>query len=304
MTISVIIPTYNGAHKILRTLRALERQSMQEFETIVVVDGSTDNTLNLLNESSLKLKKITIIAQENQGRAAVRNRGGDAATGKLLVFLDDDMRPHKQWLEAHLYHHQKYQNTIGVGSQLNDWSEAYTEMQRYRCYYSRRWEKHFNNQKNEPTQLDQDTLHITAANFSISQNIFRSLHGFEEQLRDAEDYDLAVRAFERNIPVFFLPNAKAWHDENYTLASYIRRRKGYLKAHQSLIQLRPELYAKHTLRNVTKKKGLKKIVFWLFSSSYWVKAVDTANLFRWVPAPLRFRLYDLIITSKVVYFPR
>lgn len=304
MTVSVIIPTYNGAHKIIHTLHCLENQTFQNFETIVVVDGSTDNTLEVLDSSHFQLENLIIVSQENRGRASVRNRGAEAAKGKLLVFFDDDMRPEPDCVVGHINHHRLYPGSIAVGTQLNDWKKATTEMQRYRCHYSRKWEENLiGKDSRNSVKLDKEHLYITAANFSLVHNDFKLLGGFDERLNDAEDYDLAIRAYQKNILIYYVSDAHAWHDEQYSLATYIDRRKGYATAHQLLQQLKPTIYREHTKRKIVRKGGLKKAIFWLFSFSAWVDSVDRLNLFRWLPAAWRFKLYDLIITSRVIYFP-
>ncbi len=58
MKISVIIPTYNGASKIINCLKSLDQQTYQEFETIVVIDGSTDQTLELLGNQTFNLTSL------------------------------------------------------------------------------------------------------------------------------------------------------------------------------------------------------------------------------------------------------
>ena len=73
VTVSVIIPTYNGAHKILNVLKALEQQSYCDFETLVVIDGSTDNTADVVSNATLNLTSLRIVQQKNKGRVAVRN---------------------------------------------------------------------------------------------------------------------------------------------------------------------------------------------------------------------------------------
>src|SRR6187397_1060160 len=93
MSTSVIIPTYNGAHKVVNVLRALEQQTHLPDEVVVVIDGSTDNTAELLRTNTFKLPSLRIIEQPNGGRAQVRNRGAKEASQDLLIFFDDDMRP-------------------------------------------------------------------------------------------------------------------------------------------------------------------------------------------------------------------
>src|SRR4029450_5225599 len=85
--VSVIIPTYNGAGFIGETIDSVLEQTYQDFELIVVDDGSTDETHKVLNSYGDKLK---ICSQANRGVTAARNAGIQAASGELIAFLDHD----------------------------------------------------------------------------------------------------------------------------------------------------------------------------------------------------------------------
>jgi len=92
---SVIIPTYNGADKIGRCLASLRGQDYPaSFEVIVVNDGSTDRTLEVLKQ----FPEVRVLTQANAGPAAARNRGAKEASGDLIVFTDDDCEPLPNWL--------------------------------------------------------------------------------------------------------------------------------------------------------------------------------------------------------------
>ena len=90
--ISIIIPTYNEEDVILDCLESLKRQSLKDFEIIVVDDGSTDSTVN-------KLKEVTILHQNHLGAGAARNLGAKNAKGDILVFVDCDMTFDKNFLK-------------------------------------------------------------------------------------------------------------------------------------------------------------------------------------------------------------
>jgi len=87
MLVSVIIPTYNRARTIERAINSVLAQSWKPIEVIVVDDGSTDETSDLLATYG---NKIRIIKQRNQGASAARNTGIKAAVGEIISFLDSD----------------------------------------------------------------------------------------------------------------------------------------------------------------------------------------------------------------------
>lgn len=87
MSLSVIIPVYNGARYLAETLDSVFAQTVPADEIVVIDDGSTDNSPDILN--SLK-GRLTIRRQENQGVAAARNAGLAIASGDLISFIDQD----------------------------------------------------------------------------------------------------------------------------------------------------------------------------------------------------------------------
>ena len=86
-TISVIIPTYNRAGMLKEAIDSVLAQDYSDFELIVVDDGSTDETPQILNGYGGKIKRI---CQPNKGVSAARNRGIAAASGEFMAFLDSD----------------------------------------------------------------------------------------------------------------------------------------------------------------------------------------------------------------------
>lgn len=85
--ISIIVPAYNKQDSISETLQSIFAQSYNNFEIIVVDDGSTDSTKELIETYN---EDITYIYQENQGQGAARNQGIKVAQGDYIVFLDAD----------------------------------------------------------------------------------------------------------------------------------------------------------------------------------------------------------------------
>lgn len=93
---SIVIPAYNAERFIGLTLQSIFAQTVQDFEIVVVNDGSTDGTLDLLQQ--VRDSRLRVITQENGGECAARNRGLREACGKYISFLDSD----DVWLTNHL----------------------------------------------------------------------------------------------------------------------------------------------------------------------------------------------------------
>lgn len=87
---SIIIPCYNVEKYISKTLESVFNQTYQNFEIILINDGSKDNTGKILNNYSRKDKRIKVIHKENEGVSVVRNVGIENAIGEYIYFLDGD----------------------------------------------------------------------------------------------------------------------------------------------------------------------------------------------------------------------
>lgn len=113
--ISIIVPVYNGEKTLGRCLDSVLQQSFQDFEVIVVDDGSRDGSSRLCDNYSRKDPRIHVIHQENAGVSAARNVGIREAQGEYITFLDSD----DYWLSSHLeqYYHaaQKFNCDVVVG---------------------------------------------------------------------------------------------------------------------------------------------------------------------------------------------
>ena len=101
---SIIIPTYNRAHLISKGIDSVIAQTFENWELIIVDDGSTDNTKELIASYQEKDARIRYIYQENSERSAARNNGIDKAKGNYICFLDSD----DYYLSDHLFNLKQY----------------------------------------------------------------------------------------------------------------------------------------------------------------------------------------------------
>ncbi|PIR04322.1 MAG: hypothetical protein COV59_01660 [Candidatus Magasanikbacteria bacterium CG11_big_fil_rev_8_21_14_0_20_39_34] len=90
MLFSIIIPTYNRANLLVKSLESIFAQDYSHFEVIIVDDGSTDNTMTVVHDMQVYEKRLRYIYQKNSGASSARNAGLMAAKGDLIVYLDSD----------------------------------------------------------------------------------------------------------------------------------------------------------------------------------------------------------------------
>ncbi len=302
MRLSVIIPTYNRGDRIVSTLNAIMLQLMPPYEVIVVIDGSTDNTAEIVRNFNNRLP-LKVIEISNGGRSVARNAGVAHSSGDLLVFFDDDMRPFPECLTHHVDHHLKYPGSLFVGAIREDKNLFTSDIQQYRLtlYERKGWVQ------SEPADLlpmNESNLYLAAANFSVSRKSFDALAGFDERLRDSEDFDLGARALREGFKVYGSnSSAFAYHDDPITCRYYIMRQRQYYDSRRMLQKFKPELYTNRSKDYSVKVSGIKKMIFSLFANSNMVRLVDS-GLLKWLlPKSIRYKFYDLVIGGMSDIFP-
>ncbi|WP_458404604.1 glycosyltransferase family 2 protein [Methanobrevibacter sp.] len=115
--ISVILPVYNSDKYIRKAVESVLAQSFNDFELIIVNDGSTDNTSNILND--FDDSRITIINQSNQGPGASRNNALDIINGEYVMFLDSDDWYHPDALKISLEEITRYDADLTFFTMIN-----------------------------------------------------------------------------------------------------------------------------------------------------------------------------------------
>jgi glycosyltransferase involved in cell wall biosynthesis len=180
--ISVIIPTYNRASTILRAVESVLNQTYSNIELIVVDDGSTDETNQLLSPYILN-RSVTYHKFENSGVAGARNTGAALARGNWLAFLDSD----DEWLPHKL-------------TEQMDFLSTHSKLQI--VYTDEIWIRNrvLVNKKNHHQKMGgmifgeclRQCL-IAPSSVLLSKNLFDEMKGFDENYVVCEDYDLWLR---------------------------------------------------------------------------------------------------------------
>lgn len=302
--ISVVIPTYNRGERVYQTLLSLEKQSFKSFEVIVVNDGSSDNTAtfleNLLNSSRLTFP-FQIIHQENKGRSGARNTGIKKARGKIIVSTDDDIFMDSNCLNVHYQHHHQYANSIMTGSVADNERLASTDIQKYKSYITRSWERALLNKGFH--EIMKEEIYLSAANFSIAKDLFYSLGGFNPQLNTSIDIELAIRAYKQNVPIYFNPTAIVRHWDEISCASYIRRKRQDPIGRKKLKEIHPTLSVEFpTLSDSYCENSIplyKKWIYRFLARKTFVSWIDKNSIFlTLIPIKkIRYKFYSAVIFS-------
>ena len=176
--ISIIIPYYKGENYIRETLKSVYDQTYQDFEVIIVNDGSERSALDLIEKNS-DFKNLKIIHQENQGQSSARNNGVKSATGKYILFLDCDDLIDKTFLDK----------THQILSKNNETRICYTKGK----FFEKTDKEWVLQPFNTFDFLIENCIPITAL---IYKEDFEKVGGFDTQLNYYEDWDFWISLVE------------------------------------------------------------------------------------------------------------
>ena len=125
-TFSIILPTYNRAYILWKTIQSIQNQEYNDWELIIVDDGSTDDTKKLVAEFQ-RDTRIQYIYQENKRPPAARNNGMEHTTGKIITYVDSDDMPYPKYLSVALDFFEKHPDKMFAIPNYNRRLELYDE---------------------------------------------------------------------------------------------------------------------------------------------------------------------------------
>ncbi len=205
---AVIIPTRGGAHKLHYPLDALERQTCQDFQVIVVCDGDIDGSARVVESYKKRgiLSIDCIVFEQNQGRSKALNAGHRAADAQVLIRCDDDLAPKADFIAQHIKYHQGQQETGVIGLVHN----VYPDNAYARSYGNYRDQKF----REEAYRASPDQRwHYWNANASLSKKMFDRLGGYDERYRlyGWEDVDMGYMLAQAGVEIILAPELETKH---------------------------------------------------------------------------------------------
>jgi GT2 family glycosyltransferase len=226
--VSVVVCTYNGGWTLEQCLRSLQALDYPDYEVIVVDDGSTDNTGDVL----ACFPQVRTIHQPNRGLSAARNAGLRAATGAVVAYTDSDCFPDPDWL-THLVHQLQRSGAAAVGG-----PNLTPEDGRLAACVAAA--------PGQPTHVlesDQVAEHVPGCNMAFRREALEAINGFDPQYRKAgDDVDLCWRLQQAGYWITFAPGAFVWHHRRQTPRAYLRQQAGYGEAEALLRFKHPDKF--------------------------------------------------------------
>ena len=204
LTISAVIPLFNGAKFIEEALNSVFAQTLPADEIIVVDDGSTDGGVSVV-ERIAQSHPITLLRKPNGGQSSARNFGIAHARGTLIGLLDQD----DAWYPNHLaeliqpFHEQRYPELGWVYSNLDE-ADVNGKM------ISRNFLRHAKDAKHPKRDLDdclKTDMFVLPSATLMRKSAFDGVDGFDERLSGFEDDDLFLRMFQAGYDNIYLDKA-------------------------------------------------------------------------------------------------
>ncbi len=297
--VSVVIPTYQRRASVQRLLEALGQQTLapDEYEALVVVDGSDDGTREMVADFAAPYR-LQALWQPNRGRAAACNTGVQAASGDVVVLLDDDMEPTPDFLAAHLAAQADgaARGVFGaVPIRLDPGSPPVLR------YIGAKFNRHLDKLAGPAYTLQPRDFY--SGNFSIRRQTLLAVGGFDEAFRiyGNEDIELSLRLVKAGVTLIYSPHALAYQHYTKDLAGLARdhRAKGrtsvLLAAKHPAVAPHLRLGAYHQGPRWWRlvRAGLLRLGLLYPPTSDWVLGA-VRRMERYQPARLD-RLYDLVL---------
>ena len=228
--VSVVVCTHNGSRTIADCLQGIAALEYPGFETIVVDDGSTDGTADVVRAAGADVK---LIRTENRGLSSARNAGLHTARHGIVAYIDDDARPDPHWL-TYLVQTLTAGDHAGAGGPNLPPAGCGTVADAVAMA------------PGGPVHVlltDKVAEHIPGCNMAFRRDRLLAIGGFDPQFRIAgDDVDVCWRLQDQGWTLGFSPAALVWHRRRDTVRGYWRQQLNYGRAEADLERKWPQKY--------------------------------------------------------------
>lgn len=195
LTFSVVVPVYNACDTLASTLASVLNQSEQDWEMVLVDDGSTDLSLDVMRQFACQDDRIRMVSQSNSGPSAARNFGARLARGRYLAFLDAD----DCWTADKLAKHRAFHAAFeGIDASFAKIEFVVTNAA------GKATNRTISTVPCGALNLSQvigENPVCTTSNLVVSSAAFRELGGFSEEMAHAEDQEFVARFVDQGYQI-------------------------------------------------------------------------------------------------------
>ena len=216
MKYSVIIPLYNRPEEINELLMSLTKQTFQNFEVIVVEDGSSLKSEEIVKNYSSKLA-VKYFYKQNSGPGLSRNVGAELASGEYLIFFDSDcIIPENYFDNVDSSLNRKYTDALGGPDKAHP---TFTDIQKAINYSMTSF---FTTGGIRGGKKSMDKFHPRSFNLGVSKKAFDAIGGYGT-MRFGEDIDFSLRLLEEEFSTQLIPEAYVFHKRRTDFRKFFKQ---------------------------------------------------------------------------------
>ena len=206
--ISVVVPLYNKERAVIDTIQSVLNQTIFPYEIIIVDDGSTDNSLNVVRKriSELENERIRVIHKKNGGVSSARNRGIKEAKGEYVALLDGDDLWEPTFLEEQM-------KLICAFPKAGMWGVSIAFIKHGKCW---KWQQGMGDGYRGYVENYFGTSHndlFCSSSVVIRRDVFEKVGYFDERISSSEDLDMWYRIILK-YPVVFYDKVLVYYNQD------------------------------------------------------------------------------------------
>ncbi len=264
--VSVVVPSFNYGHLIAQTLDSVLAQSSPDWECVVVDDGSTDDTADVVSAYTRRDRRFSYVSQRNAGLSAARNAGLRRSQGTYFQFLDADdvvepskLEHHVSYLNAHpyvgiVYGPARYFTTADPTQRRYSWTDPDTP-----------WMPQVSGSGQVLVNALLDTNIMPVNSALVRREVLRRIGPFDERLQALEDWEYWIRCALGGVHFHFLDRENTYalvrlHEGSMSTDS-LRMRAALVRHYRTTVRLAPNPTTRTSLcqRLVEARKALSEL---------------------------------------------
>jgi GT2 family glycosyltransferase len=239
-SVAIVIPNWNGAHHLPECLDAVGELDYpaERLEVIVVDNGSTDESSNIVRQRSPTVRLVSL--PRNEGFAAACNAGAREARSECIAFMNNDMRAERTWLRRLVDGYDPAAGYVCVAGVILNWDGTRLDFVEGTVnFHGFAWQEHFDKPVREELINDcGDLLFACGGSMLISQDVYLELGGFDATyFAYYEDVDLGWRLWLAGYKVRLAGGARIFHRHHGSAAAMPKHVRAFLYERNALLTL-------------------------------------------------------------------